>query len=395
MKHHQLATFAGAVLLSVACGQKNNPKPSDKPADKPTATPTTKPADKPAPVAATPASAPAAPLCRALVNGISGSQEAVFDVKIGATSTVEVGEGAHIMVDNGQVFAVQIAQFEATQKFKVGSMSRNWEDLVVTTLPGGSAKTVTKNEPKILTPNEAEGFVHEYSARLYLETFSTIGPYLSVSISENGFTGVEGERGYRRERFATLKMPEGTFTSQEVIEREASAQIAAYLKEINKDRVQKPENIDEMPYLDMPDNSEGWAYSFQQKTGKPDISDKKPTSFGLWAQNWLPDCCSQSPEIAMLSELQIQLLTVPSTLKPFLALSADNKWIEAPNGCGAVSLEGGALKVRAGKDGAVQDLGKQSAVYGVYWLDEKSTFAVSQLPKKIPKTALAEEPSPK
>ena len=189
-------------------------------------------------------------------------------------------------------------------------------------------------------------------------------------------------------------MPEGSASPQNVLNTEASAQIAAQLRR-DSDARRTTEGMGDEEDLPAPSNFTSWAFTFKEETdGGRGGPEKKPSgTFGLRAQHWL-DCCSWA-ENHNLHLLDVALPTVPSTLKPFLTLSADNKWIEAPDGCGAVSLEGGSLKVRAGKDGAIQDLGKQSAVYGVYWVDAKSTFAVSQLPKKIPKTVIAGEPAPK
>jgi hypothetical protein len=358
-------TAAGLLLLA-ACGQKNNTKPPEqnpnkvetKPASTPT-TPETKPADKVEPTAQS--------TCRALVNLTLPDGPGVADVKIAATSTLETGRGAYVMVADSQTFAVQLAKFSVTDKNKIGSLIREWDEISITPIPGGTAKIVSKFEPEVVLP-DADSMAPEFDMQVGLSISSLIGPYLSLSVGASGFTG--GAHGYDDSHYVTLKMPDGAAFPLDALKTEAMAEITA--KIAKDDEARRAEVGEDAEKLPIPEQFTQWSFALGEE-GQP----------GLFA-NHLLSCCTWV-ENHNLHELDVQLSKVPSVLQSHLTLSADNKWIEAPNGCGAVSIEGNTVKVRAGKDGATQDLGQAGQVVGVYWVDEKNAFSAKSLPTPIAK----------
>lgn len=373
--HARAWMISAGLVAALGCGSTPPAKDDKKPADTKPA-----PASAPASTAAVPTpteapKAPEGPKCRVLVNAegqLAGSAGyMVADVTFGASPAVQLGSGLVARL-GAESYAIQKAHFVEVTKGGTGSFTGEWDEIVLTKLPGGAPVTITKNKPEVVLPEEDAG-MPEFSTQQTVSFTGLVGPYLSFMGGGYGFTG--GAHEFDDARYVTISLPGGEPASFSFL-AEVQADLEAQLK---KEDERRRGELGDDETLPRPTELRNIAFSMRGDEGKQ----------GVRLLHRL-ECCSWAENHGYL-ELDVPLSKVPSALQAHVALSADAKWIESPDGCGAVAIEGGKLKVRPGKEGAAQEIalpGVSGAIslMGVYWLPADDPFAVSQLPTPIPET---------
>ena len=291
------------------------------------------------------------------------------DISLGAAPVVEAASGLVLRI-GADTYALQVAHFEEKSVGPHGSFAGTWDDLVVTKLPGGAAVTLTKNRVEPVLPEEGAPS-NEYSTDNAMTVTGLVGSFVSLSGGLYGFTG--GVHDFDDSRYWTLSLPGGEVSELGFFE-EVKGNLEARL--VQEDTRRKAESPEEEP-LPRPESLKNFGLA---------LSDDRGT-LGLRLLHNL-ECCSWAENHGLLA-LDVPLPKAPSALQASLRLSSDGAWVEAPDGCGAVSVQEGKLKVKVGKEGAAQEVavpGASGAVraLGVYWIPPADAFKVAQLPKPIP-----------
>jgi hypothetical protein len=366
MRSSTPALLLGAGFALLGCGSTpaaNDKKPAEV-ANKPT--PATTPQDK-AESQPVPAST-----CRVLVDLSSAKDNAywVADINISAASTAEVGQGSALRV-GADTYALQLAHTEEVTTGPHGKFTGTWDDVVLTKLPGGAPVTLTQNAVEAVLPEEGAA-MNEYDTDATLLLSGLVGPYASFLGGAGGFTG--GAHEFDDSRYHTISLPGGEESELSFFD-EIKPNIEARL--VQEDARRKGEGASEDELLPRPENLKHVALS---------LGDGQGTA-GLRLLHLL-ECCSWAENHGKLA-LDVPLPKVPGPLQSHLKFSSDGAWIEAPDGCGAVSFRAHKLQVRAGKDGAPQPLTlpgvpADAGPLGFYWIPPTDAFTVAQLPKPIP-----------
>jgi hypothetical protein len=364
------ALWLGAGFALLGCGSKpaaNDKKPVEV-ANKAATTPA--PQDK---AASQPATAPAAAsTCRVLVDLSSDKDGAywVADINLGAAPTAEVGQGSVLRVGT-DTYALQLARTEEITTGPHGKFSGTWDDLVLTKIPGGTPATLTDHQIEAVLPEE-DAAMNEYDTNQTLLLTGLVGPYVSFLGGEGGFTG--GAHEFDDSRYSTISIPGGQASELSFFDEVKPNLEARLVQEDSRRKADGSASEDET--LPRPENLKNFGLGLGDEQG----------TLGLRLLHNL-DCCSWAENHNKLA-LDVPLPKVPGPLQAHLAISSDGAWVEAPDGCGAVSFREHKLQVRAGKDGASQavalpGVSSDASPLGFYWIPPADPFKVAQLPKPI------------
>lgn len=345
-----------AIVIVSACDSPPAPPPSAKPEVAPVATP-----------------APTGPSCRALVNLLAeGGEYRVADVRV-TGDKIEASTGAGTVVRDAAGLHGLWVTHRGVGAFK-------WQTLMGQALAGGPRTAWLDTDPGIpsepadaCAPGENCDDLTNWYADHRLNIIGTFGPYVSLSVVEDGFAG--GVHGYDGSRVVTLAAPAGApVQGPTLLDAGALAQIERSIKgDAGYEALDEPK-----PAVEKLEDLESFGLALRPLGDRGKKDAKGATGIHVSA---MLSCCSWVQNHNMYY-LETRLDPVPPALAPFAPAGAAG--LTAPDGCGAVDPASDEFVV------GDQRQGLPGQVLGVYWLDPADPFDVARLPGPSPQLAVAQ-----
>ena len=317
----------------------------------------------------------------------------VLDIRLGAQNVVKQAPGLVVRSDS-QTFALQIQRSEvrgSSGKFQTTDL---WDRLVAIDLGSGTSAVWLEARPQASNAAgdlaDVDVGTTELTAERLIDVSGIVGPYVGVFLWDTGFAG--GVHGYDDTVLATLSAPTGAKVDVAALLGEPLMQSAA--REAANLAARRARTGDEgfeassvkasaFRGIALGVDSLAWPSGLM---GEGEEADRKSWAIGLHAHTRV-ECCSWAENHGYMD------ISIPVPIPGRLAQLASaptpgpERLVSAPNGCGAVGLNGGLVLIRAGSEGAAsthQPTGAAPvAILGVTWLDPNDPLDVTKLPAPL------------